>query len=114
MDWEKFGSSKSNDKFIIFAQKWAIEKILILVSKVKKISIISETIRVEVVFVRNLRGKVWIVTNVLILHVGIGQVATESSALFEGVEIIILTHYEGTESYCKPIYMLGWTWEYNL
>ena len=50
-----FGSRKSKDKFVIFAQKLATREILTLVSKVSELSAIFET-TVDVVFVRNIMG----------------------------------------------------------
>ena len=35
---KKLGNTKSNGKFVIFAQKWVIGRILILILKIKKIS----------------------------------------------------------------------------
>ena len=48
MYWEKkFGISKSKGKFVIFAQKWTLGEILTLVSKVRKVSIIFETMHLS-------------------------------------------------------------------
>ena len=53
---KKIEIPKSKGKSVIFAQKLAPGEILILVSKVREVSTISETTGEVVVFVRNISG----------------------------------------------------------